>query len=129
MGTRSITIVKDEDNKTILTMYRQYDGNISHHGHDLGSFLKNKIVINGFNNPQSKTEFNGMGCLAAQLVANFKTGIGKFYLIPSNYKDCGEEYIYTITYKNNQINIKCFDVWRKKIIFSGSPEEIIEQNN
>ena len=37
-----------------------------------------------------------MGCLAAQIIAHFKNGIGGFYLYPAKTRDCGEEYIYTV---------------------------------
>jgi len=37
-----------------------------------------------------------MGCLAAQLVSNFKVSAGGFYLYPTNSSDVGEEYVYHV---------------------------------
>ncbi|HRI04902.1 MAG TPA: hypothetical protein PLL77_14280 [Pyrinomonadaceae bacterium] len=37
-----------------------------------------------------------MDCLAAQLIAHFKTEPGGFYLYPAGRRDCGEEYVYTV---------------------------------
>jgi len=127
MGTRSITIIKDENNNTLVTLYRQYDGHIYSHGHDLGNFLKDKIIVNGFGDTKSKTEFNGAGCMAAQIIAHLKVGIGNFYLMPELCGDCGQEYVYTITLKNNKINIRVYDEYDKKaLIFEGTPEEILK---
>ncbi|MFN9961093.1 MAG: hypothetical protein ACK55I_49065, partial [bacterium] len=39
---------------------------------------------------------NGMGCLAAQLVAHFKTEAGQFYLHSPEEKDCGQDYEYHV---------------------------------
>ena len=39
MGTRSLTVVKEEENE-LLVMYRQMDGYPSGHGQDLANFLK-----------------------------------------------------------------------------------------
>jgi hypothetical protein len=37
-----------------------------------------------------------MSCLAAQVVAHFKTEIGSFYLYPSGTRGMDEEYIYIL---------------------------------
>ena len=83
MGTRSITRVHDagKDSKVILAVYRQMDGYFEGMGADLTTFLTDMSVVNGINlgkNP--KKAANGMSCLAAQLVAHFKTGIGGIYI-------------------------------------------------
>ena len=84
MGTRSITRVHDagKDSKVILAVYRQMDGYFEGMGADLTTFLTDMSVVNGINlgkNP--KKAANGMSCLAAQLVAHFKTGIGGIYFL------------------------------------------------
>lgn len=49
MGTRSLTFVYDEDDKTpIVNMYRQFDGYPSGHGADLADFLLPLRLVNGF---------------------------------------------------------------------------------
>lgn len=96
MGTRSLTVFKDEHGEEMAVMYRQYDGYPEGHGMALAEFLSGKAVVNGI--PMGMKEgFNGPGCLAAQVVAHFKDDIGDFYLYGPNTRDIGEEFIYTIT--------------------------------
>ncbi len=96
MGTRSLTVILDEENKEICVLYRQYDGYLNGHGAELKEFLEGFSVVNGFGSGDPPKTANGMGCLAAQIIANFKSGIGGFYLYPADTRDYGEEYIYTI---------------------------------
>ena len=96
MGTRSLTFVY-EDNKAIINMYRQFDGYPEGHGQELADFLGQFAAItNGIRVGETRKTANGMGCLAAQLVANFKTEVGGFYLYPTSAKDCGQEYEYHV---------------------------------
>ena len=95
MGTRALTFVYDEYNQLILNLYRQYDGYPEGHGAELAEFLAGKTVVNGF--CQERTGLaNGMGCLAAFLVANFKETVGGFYIHSVNDKDCGQDYEYHV---------------------------------
>ncbi len=96
MGTRCITVIKDEDNEEICVLYRQFDGSLDAHGKDLVDFLRDKKMVNGMGADKTNIA-NGMGCLAAQIIAHFKTEPGNFYLYPAGTRDCGEEYVYTIS--------------------------------
>ncbi|MEP6789506.1 MAG: hypothetical protein ABJB40_13790 [Acidobacteriota bacterium] len=96
MGTRSLTVVLNEEGDEICVLYRQMDGYPTGHGTDLKEFLDGMSVVNGYGSSTPKGAANGMGCLAAQIIAHFKDGIGNFYLYPAGTRDCGEEYIYTI---------------------------------
>jgi len=99
MGTRSLTVVQDEQGKELVNIYRQFDGYPSGAGKDLADFLTPIKLINGISGGgrQKAGEYaNGMGCLAAQLVAHFKTEIGNFYLLPPGERDADEEYLYTV---------------------------------
>jgi hypothetical protein len=80
MGTRSLTFVYDGD-KPIINMYRQYDGYPSGHGSELADFLKGFEIVNGHGEVKPKIA-NGMGCLAAQLIANFKNRLADFIFMP-----------------------------------------------
>ena len=96
MGTRSLTFVYDRD-EAMINMYRQFDGYPSGHGLELADFLNSFAEItNGYSFDETRKIANGMGCLAAQLVANFKTEHGGFYIYPISAKDCGQEYEYHI---------------------------------
>lgn len=115
MGTRSVTFVYDEKHEPIINLYRQYDGYPSGHGTELAEFL-NRIeeITNGIRGGETRVTANGMGCLAAQLVANFKTEVGEFYLYPVNNTDCGQEYEYhvfkdRVVVKNCNINKEIFN--------------------
>jgi hypothetical protein len=141
MGTRSLTYIEethqtaiaDEENnnevhetkQNILCMYRQYDGYLSGHGAELAEFLQDFNVVNGYNHDTPKRSANGMGCLAAQLIAHFKDGIGNIYIHEPNDSNCGEEYTYTIYEKDGKVRIRAYDVWAKNIIFDGSPEYML----
>ena len=104
MGTRALTFVydsyKDEQGeivyRPIINMYRQYDGYPSGHGMELAEFLRGFRVGNGLGANTPSRYANGMGCLAAQLVCNFKQEAGGFYLYPTDCVDCGQDYEYHV---------------------------------
>jgi hypothetical protein len=98
MGTRSLTIVRDEDGKELVTLYRQFDGYPTGHGSDLADFLRGRVIVNGFGGQNPRTTSNGAGCFAASLVETLKAGqLGNVYIYPAGSSDCGEEYTYTLT--------------------------------
>ena len=119
MGTRSLTFVYTEyDGETpeaIVNMYRQFDGYPTGHGAELAAFLNSfDAVVNGIPFGDKRKIANGMGCIAAQLVAHFKTDVGGFYLYPVTSVDCGQEYEYHI-YSDR---ITVFG-WDKEHLFTG----------
>jgi len=96
MGTRSTTKVylDSERKKFLCCLYGQYDGYLSGHGRQLKEFIAGKKIINGIRNDTTiDNSFNGMGCLAAAVVAHFKCDIGYFYLFPEYNM---EEYNYIL---------------------------------
>lgn len=95
MGTRSLTYVYNEKH-AVVCMYRQMDGYPAGHGAELAEFLDPMVLVNGINSNETRKVANGMDCLAAQLVAHFKTGAGDFYLMPPKSQDCGQDYEYHI---------------------------------
>lgn len=98
MGTRSLTVFKDEQENEIVVMYRQFDGYPGGHGGELADFLKGKKIVNGIPcGADDSKMFNGMGCLAAAVVAHFKNGVGGFYLHSAGTRDCWEDYTYYIS--------------------------------
>lgn len=107
MGTRSLTYVYggDTESKPLICMYRQYDGYPAGHGQELIDFLKPIKLVNGLGPEGNEKVANGMGCLAAQLVANFKDGPGQFYLYePELGQDACQEYEYHIF--DHEIQVK-----------------------
>lgn len=95
MGTRSLTTVFDESGKPLLSLYRQMDGYYEGHGAELQEFLKEFGIVNGIGSNTPAKAANGMACLAAQLVAHFKTGIGQFYITNHDNK---QEFNYEVRY-------------------------------
>ena len=114
MGTRSTTTVLDEEGKPLLRIYQQYDGYIEGGvGEKLIRLLEGRRVVQGFTmEDKVARSFNGMSCLAAQLVSDLKDGIGNVY-IQALDEDYEGSYDYTISAvgdwklsKSCKINIK-----------------------
>lgn len=126
MGTRSLTFVysEKESKAPLLCMYRQFDGYMAGHGAQLAEFLNGMEIVNGYGKAKSKLA-NGMGCLAAQLISNFKTETGNFYIYPVDSSDVGEEYSYHI-YENRVVAI---ETWGNAVIFDGTYSEFYEHCN
>jgi hypothetical protein len=100
MGTRSLTFVYDqygEVQKPVCNMYRQFDGYPSGHGAELAEFLNNC------------DSYNGMGCLAAQMIHNFKTESYNVYLYPTDITNCGQDYEYHISQKKDGLYLELFN--------------------
>jgi len=123
MGTRSITVVKDELGRKIIEMYKQYDGYPSGFGVELRDFIKSGKLVNGIPVGDSSKMFNGMNCFAAQLVAEFKDGAGGVYLHypeedfknKKKYADLyNAEYYYEIAWENDVLTLKCWDTYENK---------------
>lgn len=109
MGTRCLTIVYDHG-KPIVNLYRQYDGYPSGHGAELAEFLGQFAAItNGISMGESRKTANGMGCLAAQLVAHFKQSVGGFYIHSVEDKECGQDFEYHIYEKDGEICVSVRD--------------------
>lgn len=106
MGTRSLTIVKDENEKEIGVMYRQYDGYLEGHGLELAEKFGDFKIVNGIMVGADTSKMaNGMGCLFAQIIAYFKDGIGGVYLYPPLTRDVWEEFTYIISLREGELNL------------------------
>lgn len=125
MGTRSITRVypgsPDKKSKAVVQMYRQMDGYPSGHGKELAEFLKDMKVINGITDFNAKRTANGAGCLAAQMVAHFKTGLGSIYLEPVQPNE-GVDYEYHV-YAEASLPIMVRVKSGRRTLFTGRVEK------
>lgn len=127
MGTRSLTHVKGGN----ISFYRQMDGYPEGHGKELAEFLKGFTIVNGYGQVTDKMA-NGMDCLALQIVAHFKEGIGGFYAIKHNSKGHGEEYTYTVYLKDGAWapKLKVVEIGGgdepDEVLFDGTPDEYLE---
>lgn len=125
MGTRSLTFIYDESKnkaRPLACMYRQYDGYPSGHGKELSDFLTPITLVNGFSvDAEVGGVANGMGCLAAQMIAHFKTDVGNIYLTrPVLNQDSWQEYEYHVF--PDKIVVKR----PKDVIFEGTWNEFSE---
>jgi hypothetical protein len=127
MGTRSLTKVFDQSEE-LVCMYRQYDGYPSGHGKELADFLTNIKIVNGISIAETSRIANGMGCLAAQIIAHFKNGVGNIYIYPPKTKDVWEDYEYHISIlKETTLGIACFEIRspKKNLLFKGTPAKFL----
>lgn len=125
MGTRSNTIIKGEDGRALVNIYRQYDGYPSGMGLDLAKACDVRIV-NGIRGDHAKIA-NGMGCLAARIIKRLKTGAGNVYLENANGKaNDWSEYVYTITFNglDNPPLISCRHDDGRKVFERLHPREV-----
>ena len=116
----------EEPKETIVDIYHHWDGYPEGLGVTLGWYLSGKRVVNGIGGKDNEDLiFNGMGCLAASLVAELKDGPGNVYI-----EDRGShgwiDYYYVIwgdTDKDIWISIFSDD----ECIFVGKPEKLLEK--
>ena len=126
MGTRSLTYVYNEKavdaGAPLVCMYRQYDGYVSGHGAELAEFLMSGTLVNGLGATDSKV-FNGMGCMAAQMIGHFKAGeAGGIYLqAPVVGLDAWQEYEYHVF--SDEVVVYEGTIRHGEKIFSGTWEE------
>lgn len=101
MGTRSLTRIC-ENGKTLVAVYRQYDGYIDGQGKDLAEILKGRKMTNGISG-DALSVFNGAGCLAANIICEMKRSdngrAGNVYIVPSDDGDQGYTYIIDVSSK------------------------------
>ena len=72
----------------LARIYRQSDGYPTGHGKELKEILGSMKIVNGFQSEMEMGEYaNGLGCMAAQLVARLKTRIGSIYLVHADEEE------------------------------------------
>lgn len=136
MGTRSTIKIFDEEGEQLVNIYNQYDGYPSGVGIDLARMLLNRKITNGYTIEQEEEGnwSNGMSCLAAYIIMEFKkkAGIGGTYIHrPSD----SQSYNYEVRYipddpkagmwsRTGTVRIACqgYDV-----MFEMTPEELLKR--
>lgn len=135
MGTRStITFVeKYKENETpLVTIYQQYDGYIDGVGHELATWLCGKKLVNGFNRETMDKYANGVGCLAAQFIKEFKTDIGGLYIVPMddeqsyNYRVVVDTTKHSSTMEVNDLTTIIVTGYDEEFIFKGTPKQLAQ---
>ena len=124
MGTRSLTTfieteVKNGRRKSckLATMYKQFDGHPESLGLDIAQIIR-------------ESQYWGMSCLAATIIAKLKKGPGNVRLVMPGAKDMGEEFTYTIIDNDGKITMSCYatiDIQKPRLVFSGAPQDFISK--
>ena len=126
MGTRStIAFIErsSRGNKTydeeLVRIYQQYDGYPDGVGKKLATWLDGHRLVNGFGLDMTAENgyCNGVGCMSAQFIHDFKVNIGGFYITT---KDDEEEYNYRVIVEDDYIILEMYDYQGRKM-FSGTP--------
>ena len=143
MGTRGISIFKDDDGKEIAVLYRQMDAYPSVHGKDLYDYLKNAVLTNGIG--RDRKAFNGMSDLAVRTIVHLKKQriiesrktnealkkinlgrevsddeAGQYYLYPAGTRDVGEEYVYELFVKEDKLCLKVSNCYKNgNVLYEG----------
>ena len=132
MGTRSLTFVYEkygQVQKPVVNMYRQFDGYPTGHGAELAEFLSSGTMVNGLGVGSKTLQFNGMGCLAAQMVAHFKESPGGFYIHPTDITECGQDYEYHIYDSGKGLYVEVYNCGCNFFGMSGDTHESIFKGN
>lgn len=108
MGTHCVTQLIEQGQGALIAFYRHYDGYPAGHGAELLAFLSS------FGKAPHQRKASGAGCLAAQMIAHFKSSrYGKqiIMLSPSEGFDMDEDWTYQV-YVSGEMEISV-TVWEK----------------
>ena len=116
----------EEPNQTIVDIYHHWDGYPEGLGVTLGWYLSGKRVVNGMGSEDNEDLiFNGMGCLAASLVAHLKDGPGNVYIEPRESHGWIDYEYYIWGYEGKTIYISIFS--GDECVFVGEPEDLLDK--
>ena len=134
MATRAtISIARREEgvsfsekpSKTIVDIYHHYDGYPEGLGVTLASYLDDKKLTNGLGGDNHDV-FNGLGCMAASIVAELKDGPGNVYIEDPERKHGWLDYEYFVWGDDHKdIWISIFD--GDECIFVGKPNKLLNK--
>ena len=134
MATRAtVSIAKREEGVSfseipkdiMVSFYHHWDGYPEGLGVQLASYLDDMKIVNGLGTNQVNVA-NGLGCLAAQIIAELKDGPGNVSIIGPKDKYSWIDYKYYIwgdDYKGIWISI--FD--DRECIFVGKPRQLLSK--
>ena len=134
MGTRAtIHIAKREEGvsfseipeKKLVSIYNQYDGYPDGLGVTLANYLLGTKIVNGLGGDRD-TVFNGLGCMAASIIAELKEEAGNVYIDNPNSPHGWLDYEYVIWGSDHKdIWISIFD--GSNCIFVGKPYKLLRE--
>ena len=115
----------EEPNRTIVDIYHHWDGYPEGLGVTLASYLDGKKVVNGLSRGNEDYVFNGMGCLAASVVAELKDGPGNVYIEGRDQHGWIDYRYYIWGDTGKVIWISIFS--KDECIFVGKPQQLLEK--
>ena len=135
MATRAmISVARREEgvsfseipDKTVVEIYHHWDGYPEGLGVKLASYLDDKSLVNGIGNKDNEDFiFNGLGCMAASIVAQLKDGPGNVY-IEDRGSHAWIDYEYFIWGDTDkEIWISIFE--DSECIFVGKPRQLLSK--
>ena len=133
MATRAmISVAKREEgvsfseipNKTIVDIYHHWDGYPEGLGVTLASYLNDYHIVNGMGR-ENDNLFNGIGCMAASIVAELKDGPGDVYIEPRESHSWIDYHYYIWGDYYKSIRISIFD--GNECIFVGKPQALLDK--
>ena len=135
MATRAmISIAKREEgvsfseipNRTIVDIYHHWDGYPEGLGVTLGWYLSGRKIVNGISSAMNEDLVNnGMGCLAASLVAYLKDGPGNVYIEGRDQHTWIDYHYYIWGDTDKDIWISIFE--GEECIFVGKPQQLLDK--
>lgn len=120
------TVIRDDAGHA-LAIVSSEDGMLIPFGRELAEFLAFKTIVDHANN--DKLQFEGMGCLAASLIAHLKKNPGEHVLVHDVGGWDEHEYTYEVKPATGQrphgttLTMKHLGT----IVFQGTPEEFVER--
>ncbi len=114
----------EEPNKTIVDIYHHWDGYPEGLGVTLASYLNGYHVVNGMGR-ENDNLFNGIGCMAASIVAELKDGPGDVYIEPRESHSWIDYHYYIWGDYYKSIWISIFD--GDECIFVGKPQALLDK--
>ena len=137
MATRAmISIAKREEGvsfseipeRTIVDIYHHWDGYPEGLGVTLADYLNGMKITNGISNKDDENYlFNGVGCMAASIIAELKDGPGNVYIEPRESHGWIDYEYYIWGDEGKTIYISIFS--NDKCIFVGEPEDLLDKYN
>lgn len=143
MGTSALTIIKDENNCTVLRAYNHFDGYPASHGAMLADWLRGYKITNGISSSDKDHPklANGIGSLAAQLVAHLLTIsssvrlLSQFdgsYVFPDDDYETVYDFAYVLSFPDvfldgdieGKVEVRVYK--ENKRVFMGNYEEFVE---
>ena len=111
--------------KVMVSIYNHFDGYPEGLGVTLASYLEDKVITNGLGKDRYSC-FNGLGCMAASIIAELKDEAGQIYIEDPERPHGWIDYEYYVWGDyNKDIWISIFD--DDECIFVGKPQALIDK--